>query len=69
MLELVKRIKQGETEINPCRQDGKSPCSYCPYRAVCGFDLLLPGNGYRHIRPPADAWAVISQNTGELVVG
>ncbi len=43
------RILDGDVRIRPYRQDQKSGCDYCAYRHICGFDLDIPGYGYRNI--------------------
>lgn len=50
--EIGERIARGEVDIAPYRRRGTSPCRYCPYRPVCGFDPLLPGDGYRFLPDP-----------------
>ncbi|MBE3582172.1 MAG: helicase-exonuclease AddAB subunit AddB [Thermoanaerobacteraceae bacterium] len=50
--EIGERIARGEVDIAPYRRRGTSPCRYCPYRPVCGFDPLLPGGGYRFLPDP-----------------
>ncbi|BBB90470.1 MAG TPA: helicase-exonuclease AddAB subunit AddB [Methylomusa anaerophila] len=37
-------ILAGDIRIRPYRLAKKSPCSYCPYPAVCQFDRRLPEN-------------------------
>ncbi len=36
--EIGKEIISGNIDIKPVRDGGFSPCSYCKYRTVCGFD-------------------------------
>lgn len=49
--ELLKRIMEGEVSPHPYRLGNETPCNRCPYRGVCGFDLRLPGNTYRKLKP------------------
>ena len=35
---IGQEIISGNIEIKPVRDGGFSPCSYCRYRVVCGFD-------------------------------
>ncbi|HAP32290.1 MAG TPA: helicase-exonuclease AddAB subunit AddB, partial [Firmicutes bacterium] len=43
------RILQGRLEISPCHIGHKKACTYCLYKAVCQFDLLLDENRYRRL--------------------
>ena len=43
-----KKILDGDTRINPYRMGNRTACDYCEYRSICGFDLRLPGYGYRN---------------------
>jgi ATP-dependent helicase/nuclease subunit B len=52
--EMCHRIYRGEIEIAPYRRGQARACTYCPYGALCSFDILVPGNRYRVIVPPAD---------------
>jgi len=45
--EAAAGIQNGDVSINPCRKNMQSACSYCLYRPVCKFDVLLEGNKYR----------------------
>jgi ATP-dependent helicase/nuclease subunit B len=36
-------IYEGNVEVKPFVQGQSSGCDYCPYKAVCGFDLKIPG--------------------------
>lgn len=36
---IGKEILSGNIEIHPVRDGDISPCSYCRYRSVCGFDM------------------------------
>ena len=48
-------ILSGEVAARPYRLGEKDACKYCVYRAVCGFDLQVPGYGYRQLAPHEDA--------------
>ncbi len=50
-------IVSGRRPARPYRQKKKNGCEYCDYRAVCGFDLRLPGYGYCDEKPmKKDEW-------------
>ncbi len=44
-------IYSGLADINPYRKGSTRACQYCPYGALCSFDILVPGNQYNVIRP------------------
>lgn len=54
ILELGTQIMNGEIAVNPYELNGKTPCSYCPYRSVCGFDQRIGGFAYRKLEQHPD---------------
>lgn len=42
-----REILDGVVAVNPYKQGNKTACDYCPYHAVCGFDLKTSGFGFR----------------------
>ncbi len=55
---LAKRIHRGEIGISPYAYGKKSACGFCAYRGVCGFDVRLPGYGYRTLGRMSEADAL-----------
>ena len=50
-LELeAEQILSGDTKAEPYRYKKQTPCEYCSYRSVCGFDSRLPEFSYREFR-------------------
>ena len=47
--ESAESIRRGIIEIAPARLDKHTACTYCRYKAVCGFDPGLPGNRYNDL--------------------
>ena len=45
--EAHRRILKGETNALPYRKGQETGCDYCKYRHICGFDVKIPGYGYR----------------------
>ena len=41
--EVGNEIYQGNVEVKPFVQGQSSVCDYCPYGAICGFDVKIPG--------------------------
>ena len=47
---LAEEILAGSAEANPVRDSKEgTACGYCPYKDVCGFDVRIPGYGFRDI--------------------
>lgn len=44
--QLCHALSDGDVSIRPYRKSGFSPCEYCPYGGVCGFDPQHKGNRY-----------------------
>ncbi len=49
LVEDSKQILSGDTRLNPYRMEQRTACDYCEYRSACGFDVRLPGHGYRNL--------------------
>ena len=47
--QISKEILRGNIAIKPYNKNGKKPCKYCSYKAICGFDTRLCGNDYNYI--------------------
>ena len=45
-----REILDGVIDVTPYKQGSRSACDYCPYHAVCGFDLKTTGYGFRKFR-------------------
>ena len=54
LLELYHRMEDGDISIRPVSFKGQSPCSYCPFHAICRFDPKGKGEGYEYIHMPSD---------------
>lgn len=46
----AEAILAGDTAAKPYRYKKATPCEYCSYRAVCGFDNRLPEYSYRELK-------------------
>ncbi len=46
----AEAILAGDTEAKPYRYKKATPCEYCNYRAVCGFDNRLTEFSYRELK-------------------
>lgn len=47
--EIGKEILNGKIEIKPYYKKGKTPCEYCAYKTICGFNPQQEGNCYYYI--------------------
>jgi len=43
-------LLNGQVAIAPYKKQGRTPCQYCTYHALCRFDVLLPENNYRTLK-------------------
>ena len=46
---ISKEILSGNIALKPYNKNGKKPCEYCSYKAICGFNPRLCGNNYNYI--------------------
>ncbi len=47
--QIAKEIFSGKIEAKPFYKNGKTPCKYCEYRTVCGFQNRKNKNTYHYI--------------------
>lgn len=47
--EISKEILKGNISIKPYYKKGKTPCKYCSYKSICGFNPKICGNNYNYI--------------------
>ncbi len=57
--ELGARMMRGEIAVNPYELGDRTPCGYCPYRSVCGFDEKIDGFSYRRLEKSGQASEII----------
>lgn len=51
MKQAADTIVSGEIGLNPyLNPSGQRACSFCPFRSLCGFDVLLPENDYHRLK-------------------
>ena len=55
MSKMTGSMIEGNAAVNPLTDSGSDSCTYCSYRAVCGFYSDLPGNSLRRIRHMKDS--------------
>ena len=47
--EISKEIMSGNIELKPYNKNGQTPCKYCNYKPICGFNTKQNGNKYNYI--------------------
>ena len=47
--QIASEILSGNINIYPYYKKKKTPCEYCEYRAICGFNTNTPNNKYNYI--------------------
>ena len=47
--QIAKEIFNGNIEIKPYNKKGKTPCEYCEYKAICGFNPQNKDNKYNYV--------------------
>lgn len=62
-----REILDGVIDVNPYKQGNRTACDYCPYHAVCGFDLKTEGYGFKKFKAlkSEEIWPVIEGEAEE----
>ena len=47
--QISEEIMSGNIDIHPYYKKKKTPCEYCKYKAICGFDTANSNNQYNYI--------------------
>lgn len=47
--DISKEILSGKIDLKPYYKKGKTPCEYCNYKAICGFNPRQNNNKYNYI--------------------
>ena len=47
--QIAKEILNGKIELKPYYKDRKTPCEYCSYKTMCGFNSGICKKNYRYI--------------------
>lgn len=55
MNKMTDSMVKGNASVNPLTDGGTDSCTYCGYRAVCGFYSDLPGNSLRRVKHLKDS--------------
>ena len=50
MQTLGREILRGDCAALPYERKGRTPCEYCEFREVCGFDGKIPGTKVRRLK-------------------
>ena len=47
--QISSEILSGKIDLKPYNKNGKTPCEYCGYKSICGFDTKQKDNNYNYI--------------------
>ncbi len=47
--QIAKEILSGKIDLRPYNKKGKTPCEYCEYKTICGFNPRQNNNNYNYI--------------------
>lgn len=47
--QIAKEILSGKIDLKPYNKSGKTPCEYCEYKTICGFNTKQNNNVYNYI--------------------
>lgn len=47
--DISKEILSGKIDLKPYNKKGKTPCEYCSYKSICGFNTKQNENQYNYI--------------------
>lgn len=47
--DISREILKGKIDLKPYNKKGKTPCQYCSYQSICGFNTKLCDNKYNYI--------------------
>ena len=47
--DISREILSGNIDLKPYYKKGKTPCEYCEYKGICGFNPRQRGNNYNYI--------------------
>lgn len=56
--DISKEILKGRIDIKPYYKQGKTPCEYCSYKAICGFNPRQKDNSYNFIPHKSNAYVI-----------
>ena len=49
IMQISKEILSGKIDLKPYYKNGNTPCKYCNYKAICGFNRGFCNNNYNYI--------------------
>ncbi len=47
--DISQEILKGKIDLKPYNKKGKTPCEYCSYKGICGFNTKNCDNKYNYI--------------------
>ena len=66
--DIAREILSGNIDLKPYYKKGKTPCEYCEYKGICGFNPRQNNNDYHYIdqRTKDEILAKMEQETKEI---
>lgn len=65
--QISKEILNGNIALRPYNKNGKTPCEYCSYKAICKFNPRFYGNNYNYINKKSKDDIILRMNRNEKV--
>ena len=60
--DISKEILSGKIDLKPYNNKGKTPCEYCSYKSICGFDTKNSNNTYNYIENKSNDEVIMSMS-------
>ena len=65
IIDLCEEMLKGNISIHPYKKRNMTPCSFCSFKPVCGFDTSVSENTYRIIddKSKGEVWSALSHES------
>ncbi|HBM76128.1 MAG TPA: helicase-exonuclease AddAB subunit AddB, partial [Clostridiaceae bacterium] len=65
IIDLCEEMLKGNISIHPYKKRNMTPCSFCSFKPVCGFDTSVSENTYRIIddKSKDEVWSALSHES------
>ena len=64
--DIGKEILSGKIDLKPYNKKGNTPCTYCKYHAICGFNSKQNDNCYNYIDQKTKDEILMKMSTGDV---
>lgn len=64
LISLCEDMLNGKIVIRPYKKKQKTPCGFCNFSAICGFDTSIEGNKYKILKDKKDdeVWRLMEES-------